>query len=163
MYKYILVPLDGSALAEQILPFAIQLARSDNATIYLTQVNDLFNEAETCQVRCNEHLTKIVQRHLALDEAYLIKLARKLRAQQIDVRTIVCTGAIVPTLLEISEIYHCDLLLLSRHGTDNDHRHQLGSVTQDLLEASKVPVIVYTREEMAHANKYTMLRELVNA
>jgi nucleotide-binding universal stress UspA family protein len=161
MYKRILVPLDGSALAEQVLPIATRLACAWHAVLYLVQINDLLYEAETCQERLNRHFAKIVQRHLVLDEAYLAKLALSLQFQQIDARSIVCTGPIVPTLLEISRVYHCDLIMLSSHGGENNSTQQLGSVAERILAESSVPVLISSHREIGSARMQVIQSELV--
>lgn len=160
MYKRILVPLDGSAQAEQILPIAVRLAHAWHAILYLVQINDLLSEARTYQMRVNEHFIKVVLRHLVLDEAYLAKLACNLRFQQIDIRTIVCTGTTVPALLEIGRIFHCDLILLSSECTENNDAQYLENVAKSLLAESRIPVLIHSEREIISTGMQALPSEL---
>jgi len=47
MYNRILVPLDGSTLAESVLPYVEALARGTAATVTLVQVNDTEGQGES--------------------------------------------------------------------------------------------------------------------
>lgn len=118
--KQILVPLDGSALAERALPYAQQLARATSAQITLLRV------APSSTAAAEEYMAQIKER---LDG-------------ELKIQTRIVSGvpalAIVPAARELA----ADLIVMTSHGRTALGRAVYGSVTDAVLRNASVPVLV---------------------
>ncbi len=140
MYKKILVPLDGSPLAEAVLPHAQALAKSENAEIVLLRVAitpdpNLFHRdaAEGRQI------TDAIEEE-ALD--YMQSEIAKLRRKGAKVKGITRDGVIPDTILEVAEETHADMIAMSTHGRTGVQRWLLGSVADQIVHNSHIPVML---------------------
>jgi nucleotide-binding universal stress UspA family protein len=131
MYKTILVPLDGSALAEQALPLARAIAWGAHAKLRL--------------VRVHRPAGHIVGRHLkvdtAADRAYLTALAAA--ADSVPTETAVLDGPVAATLCKHALDVKADLMVMTTHGRGPLSRFWLGSITDDLVRNTPVPLLIY--------------------
>lgn len=152
MYSHILVPLDGSDLAEQALPQAEGLARSFDATLHLVQVFSVPRElVNILEVGVNAppaldpglNLAQlIVEAGRAKSEAYLERLAAQFRHNGIKVETEVLEGIADEQILAYAKGHGVDCIVLTTQGLSGLHRFLLGSVTDRLIRSSEVPVVV---------------------
>ena len=141
MYSKILVPLDGSELAEQVLPHVIELANRTGAEIVLLRVPD---------IPVYEYLMTVPEfsarvREEAENEArqYLVRLGEKLRALGLKVRTeMVYEGAVYSTILNAAQEVGADLIAMSTHGRSGLARLVMGSVTDDVVRHAQLPVLL---------------------
>lgn len=142
MFERILVPLDGSALAEQAIPVAARLARASGGTLVLLRVAvvpiierpDLTPSQEYNQQAINEGLREAM--------TYLEHVVRRAELVGMTVETEALFGAIAPTLLSVAQSSHADLIVMSSHGYTGFKRWTLGSVAQKVARHSPVPVLV---------------------
>lgn len=139
MFTRLLVPLDGSGLAEQALVAAGDLAHGLSATIVLAR-------AVTPVVPGRSYEPGLVQR---LDEAqereaerYLESTARRLRNHRYPVETHLLRGEVIPELLNLAKSDHCDLIVITSHGMSGLGSRVFGSVAQKLLDSAECPVLV---------------------
>jgi len=140
MYKKILVPLDGSPLAETVLPHAQALAKSEGAEIVLLRVavtpnENLFyrNPAEGRQI------TKAIEEE-ALN--YMETEVAKLQNEGTKVTAITRDGTIPDTILEVAEETHADVIAMSTHGRAGIQRWLKGSVAEEVVHDSHIPVML---------------------
>jgi nucleotide-binding universal stress UspA family protein len=75
MFQHILVPLDGSELAEQALPVAKRLARASEGSLLLVRVADTFSEFGMYSERSAIYLQTLMDRDLTNAQAYLARVA----------------------------------------------------------------------------------------
>ncbi len=140
----ILVPLDGSDRAESALPVARQLAKSLGTGIVLARVTPLVTlrfasadaplPGETYQQLADD------QRQLAQD--YLQQQGQRLRDQGIAVTAVLAAGNTVSTLLDICATEQVGLVVMTTHGRTGLARFALGSVADQLVRDSHVPVLL---------------------
>ncbi|MBI4246605.1 MAG: universal stress protein [Candidatus Rokubacteria bacterium] len=133
----ILVPLDGSALAEAALPKAIELL-SDAPGAALV----LLRAAEAVRLPGGDPTAAQVA---VVQEAqsYLDALAAKLREQGVArVQTSVWYGRPAPAIVEAAEIGHVDLIVMSTHGRSGLGRLILGSVAESVLRGTRTPILL---------------------
>ena len=141
MYRRILVPLDGSELAEHVLPHVTQLAGATGALIILLRVPSeplydyLVPEPEIAIEMC---------RDIELGaQVYLDEIADELRAMDLQVTTRVAWGApIATTILNIARELRVDLIAMSTHGRSGIARLVVGSVTDQVAHHASVPVLL---------------------
>jgi nucleotide-binding universal stress UspA family protein len=136
MYKRILVPLDGSALAERALPFACRLAVQHDAELLLARV------VEPRTPLVSEALDAASVEHSAVGAAqlYLDRLAGDLDVRQ-PIRTVVYYGDAVDGILEEIRLRRADLVVMATHGRTG-LRVVLGSVADAVARQADVPVLL---------------------
>lgn len=143
MYKRIVVPLDGSELAKKALPDAITMAQLSQAPIHLVRVIDL-----TQLDRYGLYgfgggalaFQELVDDELEQATSDLEKAASELRGRGLTVSTEVRRGAVVFELQQVAQ--PGDLFVIASHGRGGVSRWFLGSVAEELVRRSVVPVLI---------------------
>ncbi|HYB74474.1 MAG TPA: universal stress protein [Candidatus Sulfotelmatobacter sp.] len=129
MFRRILVPLDGSALAEAVLPQAMELARLHGAEVVLLRVESAPDYAVAQAAEEAQH--------------YLGDVAASLREARVRVSTmVVLSGDTAGEILVQAELTAADLILMSTHGRSGVGRWMLGSVAEKVLRAAVTPVLL---------------------
>lgn len=140
MYKKILVPLDGTPLAEAVLPHAQALAKSEGAEIVLLRVavtpDPNFYHRDEGEGRL---ITDQIEEE-ALD--YMKTEVAKLENEGTKVTAITRDGTIPDTILEVAEETHADVIAMSTHGRIGIQRLLQGSVADEVVHASHIPVML---------------------
>jgi nucleotide-binding universal stress UspA family protein len=141
--KHILVPLDGSTLAEAILPPATALGALTNAAFTLLHVIalDVDGYAMDWPVARTEAGALAALRDDA--QAYLDRVAERLGAQSLVVHTAVIGGQPAPAILEYARDHAIDLIALATHGRSGAARLLLGSIADKTLRGATTPVLLY--------------------
>jgi nucleotide-binding universal stress UspA family protein len=142
LYDRILVPLDGSPTAEAILPHVCRLA-PPGAEVLLARVVEITPAFEGLD------LTAIHERDRAEAHRYIHERVRDLEAKGIRGRGVVREGATVATLARLAEHEGAGLIALSTHGRTGLSRWIFGSVTQELVRSSPIPILVVRPAEGA--------------
>lgn len=140
MYRKILVPLDGSKLAEAVLPQVRVLADTASGEIVLLRVPDypIFDQSLT-----DPELITQIQRQADSDaRAYLDAVARDLQGNGRKISCVVVNGAVADTILDWAERTGADLIAMSTHGRGGMARWLIGSVTDKVVQGARVPVLV---------------------
>jgi nucleotide-binding universal stress UspA family protein len=131
MYKTILVPLDGSKLAEQALPLALAIARGAHAKLRL--------------VRVHKPATHLAGRHAKTDkdaeQTYLKSIGANVGS--VPTETAVLDGPVAVTLCKHALDVKADLTVMTTHGRGPLSRFWLGSTTDDLVRNTPVPLLIY--------------------
>jgi nucleotide-binding universal stress UspA family protein len=137
-FNRILVPLDGSELAEQALPFARQLL-SGGGSLHLATVHGL--APVWVGVDAAMAMATAGDEHLVSTRAYLESVAVRFRAQGIDVVTGVRQGDVAETLSGWAEELEADLIVMTTHGRGGFSRFWLGSITDRVVRSARTPVL----------------------
>lgn len=142
-FRRILVPLDGSDLAEHALPLASVLAQRAEATLVLTRGISWAQEF----VGANAYLggyTAINVLDLAAESArdYLSQVAQRLTAQGLTVRTDIRVEPAADGILASAADHQADLIVMSTHGRGGLGRWVYGSVADRVLRAAELPVLL---------------------
>ncbi|HEY7636280.1 MAG TPA: universal stress protein [Gemmatimonadales bacterium] len=140
----ILVPLDGSPLAEAALEPAMALARACDVEIDLVQVIEPLVFPTDSQmlpaVGYDEKLT-MIRRDAAND--YLNDIAERVRADGIKASSAAVLGVTVAeALLELAGPERYGIIAIATHGRGGLRRLALGSVADKLIRAADIPVLV---------------------
>jgi nucleotide-binding universal stress UspA family protein len=135
MYKSILVPLDGSALAEAILPEIEKVARSMGARIILLRVSraHVFPGKDPTEAEID-----VVRRA----EEYLAEIRDRLAGKGFDAEAYVRYGSVAEEILTHSARNDIDLIAMSTHGRSGLGRWALGSVAEKIVRRSVKPVLL---------------------
>jgi nucleotide-binding universal stress UspA family protein len=142
MFRNILVPLDGSAISEKALPLALQIARLAGASIRLTTI---LPPAVANSPPAHPGLPRNEQARLDL-VAWRIRQAMAGDLRRADhgraVMTSIVEGPVAPTLAEHAAGTGAELIVMTTHGRGAVSRFWLGSVTDELVRRSTVPLLV---------------------
>ena len=135
MYRRILVPLDGSALAERALPYAEALAKRTGATLRLVQ-------AVLAPVVPSNNWARAQQRAVMQAEEYLRRTSAALAERGTAAETAVVYGDAAGVILDTVEAWPADLVVMATHGRSGLGRWLYGSVAKAVLVRSPVPVLL---------------------
>ena len=135
----ILVPLDGSDLAEAALETAIDILHERPETTLL-----LLRAAESQSAHSARREAVSNKAHAVREaESYLNGVAAGLRECGITgVRTAVWYGAAAPTIVEAAAIEKVDLIIMTSHGRGGAGRLIFGSVAESVLHGTRIPILL---------------------
>ena len=155
MFNRILVPLDGSALAEKVLPFACYLAEKFQATLVLFHVVEKDAPKE---IHGQRHL-----RHVDEAKTYLEKVAVGLSCVGIsivqDVHEVQEDG-VAQTIRDHAEELKTDLIVLCAHGSGGLRDVLFGSIAQQVIRQGRIPV-VFIRPETVKDLAINPIRQIL--
>jgi nucleotide-binding universal stress UspA family protein len=142
MYQRILVPLDGSTLSEAVLPHAERLARALDVEIVLLHVD--VNPAPEFDPHTFPFAPQPEEfKKIRTDEKVYIKnLCAKLERDGLRATYLLRDGMVAETIMEVAEIEQADLIAMSTHGRTGMLRLLLGSVAEQVVHQSKIPVML---------------------
>lgn len=135
MFARILVPLDGSPLAEMILPEVADLAILHRAELLLLRV-------ALAHALPGVDQTEAQVRAVDEAEAYLADVQRRLAPRGVTVVSAVRYGRAAEEILDHVQSTGADLIAMSTHGRTGIRRWVLGSVAETVLRAAPVPVLL---------------------
>jgi nucleotide-binding universal stress UspA family protein len=140
MYKRVLVPLDGSPLAEGIIPFIVQIAGPLDLEIVLLRVLQPI-PPEVIEGARHVVLEDIPGR---FEEArtYLAGVAQRLLLNGIRVGTDVRRGEPVTEIVSGARESGADLIAMTTHGRSGLGRLLFGSVAEAVLRQTEIPVFL---------------------
>ena len=152
MYTRILVPLDGSDLAEKALARAQGLASAFGSSIHLLQVVSRRAEMEAgrwagmTSPQAAEYSVDMARRaieaEIARGREYVEGIATQLTGAGITAQAAIREGAADEKIIEYAKEQEIDLIVMSTHGYGGLRRFLLGSVTDRVVRSSDVPVLV---------------------
>jgi len=148
MYSKIMVPLDGSKLAECVLPHveAITTGCKISSVVFVRVLSPLqltasvpadgilgFNEKNFEQFEAQRRQTA---------DAYLKGIVESIRLERADISYEVLKGPVANTLAHWAEDNGVDLIVIASHGRSGVSRWVMGSVADRVLRATCVPVLM---------------------
>ncbi len=145
-YERIVVPLDGSPLAEEAIPHAETVARATGAAIHLVRVVDTppLTRVGMVGLGIEQAARSAALKRIEAEEVeateYLAAMRERLVARGLATTTAVVTGEVVPELL--GAVGPRDLLVMTTHGRTGLARWFFGSVAEAVIRRSPVPVLV---------------------
>ncbi|MGD9099324.1 MAG: universal stress protein [Anaerolineae bacterium] len=139
--RRILVPLDGSALAEQVLPPVVALAQAFDAEMVLFQVA-IVHTSGSFTGEWYLPLQGILETARQDAQAYLNRVADSLKGDGFKVSTAMRVGAVADSIVDHAQINHIDLIAMCTHGRTGLARWTLGSVADRVLRAGHVPLLL---------------------
>jgi nucleotide-binding universal stress UspA family protein len=145
VFQHILIPLDGSALAEQILEPALALGDRMQAAYTLLHVAEPFVLTGYAPLAQAAELdAQMTQAALAQGQRYLDGLAQRFRASGRKFHTQVLLAAQpAVAILDAARAHGADLIALATHGRSGLARLLIGSVADKVRRGADVPVMLY--------------------
>ena len=145
MYTHILIPTDGTPIAEKAVVAGIQFARDTGAKITLfTAVPEyeVPGEGEALAGRVIS-IAEHARRSEKIANRILAPAADKARAANVDFRThyLQCNRA-WEAIVDAAKVYGCDAIVMGSHGRSGLSRLMHGSQTIDVLTHTDIPTLV---------------------
>jgi nucleotide-binding universal stress UspA family protein len=137
----ILVPLDGSVLAEAALPKALELAAASGARVLLLR-------AAQAQTLPGVDPTEAQVRVVSEAEAYLAEVQKRLAGGQggVKIETSVWYGPAAHAIVEAARTHRVDEIVMTTHGRSGLGRLLLGSVAESVLRGTTTPILLLRAE-----------------
>ncbi len=155
MYQHIVVALDGSPLAEAVLPYAAAIAGPLGSELHLVQVvreaRDLVNMGfmdptamggGAVSVPDIRSLEAAVEAQVRAAERYLQDKAAELRPKGLKLHTTVLMGDPSAQIIKYAQDRGADLIAICTHGRGGLSRMFLGSVADKVMRQGTVPVLL---------------------
>lgn len=142
MFSRMLVPLDGSRMAEAVLPIVVRFAELASASVVLLHV---IEKDAPVSIHGDFHLTDV-----ATAEEYLSRIAENLKGRGLNVETHVHTvpqGDVPSCIADHSSELDRDLVVLCRHGAGSVRRFVFGSNAERVVMHGETPVLLVHAEE----------------
>lgn len=147
----ILVPLDGSAVAEQALPLAIAIAQKSHQRIWLATVQRIVLWPDELG---KPELQPMVRRIAHADrETYLREICQRFQTEQVHLDPVLLPNEAQPVareLIEFIDASQVGLVVMATHGRGGVSRAWLGSVADELMRHSPAPVILVRADTEPH-------------
>ena len=148
MFKKMLVCLDGSQLAEQIVPYAVDIAATQNAKIVLFRFLALpvAMAPSAPAVPVQSPTTPEVE---AAAKDYLSKIASPLADKGVTTEVVVQQGSSAGKgIVDYANENSIDLIAIATHGRSGFGRAVFGSVADFVLRQSGLPILLITPREI---------------
>ena len=144
MFKRIMVPLDGSLLAEEALPSALAIAHQFKAELILIRVvTPQHIGLHADGVSYAELLAQLREQAKQVAHEYLKNHQRLFAEQGFNVHYLLVEDEFVAeSLLEQADAEAIDLIIMSTHGRSGIRRWVFGSVADKVLRQAEVPVML---------------------
>jgi len=159
MYRRILIPLDGSATAEKVLPYARLLARAFEVPAELIVVIDVAAMATHLSGEKLQHLHTWIAREEKIADAYLQGVAQSF--PEIDIRWTVKRGRPEEVIVEKAAGDSSILIAMATHGRSGLNRWLLGSVAEKVLRATANPLLLVRAHESSPSDGEATLKTVI--
>ena len=138
MFDPILVPLDGSQLAECVLPHAVAFARSFDAEITLLRI------LEKNQTGVSAQLFDLLNWQIQKTKAtlYLEEIKARLIESNVQARAIVLEGLVPEGITDYAQNEGMKLIILSSHGRHGMTQWGISSITQKIILSAPTSVLI---------------------
>jgi nucleotide-binding universal stress UspA family protein len=144
LFRKILIPLDGSQVAEKVIPFAIAEAQLHGAEVVLLRVIAPLRKSLSTIPRI---LRKVYKQVDSIAEDYLKRVSKTVNAERVNVQSIIQHGRPGQTIIEVAQQEGCDLIILGSHGETNEPQWRFGSVAEKVIKArSAISILIITTE-----------------
>ncbi len=155
MYDRILVALDGSVVAEQVLPHVQALAKAFGSAVILlratTPPEEITPTAAAGATLVSGPMvdtTSIIEAEVRAASTYLDATAESLRSAGLRVVCVQQDGPPAHVILELARERHVDLIAMTTHGRGGLLRLALGSVADEVLHNAICPVLLVRVKEL---------------
>ena len=136
MYKRILVPLEHSPYDAAIVQHVRELARVCGSSVVLIHVADGWAARNVKQLNLRE------SEEMRLDREYLEQTCAMLKADGLDVESLLAGGDPSKEIADAAAREQCDLIAMSTHGHKFIKDIVYGSVANEVRHHSRVPVLL---------------------
>ncbi len=152
MYRKIMVPLDGSKMAECVLPHVKNVAKgSEGVEIVLFRVCEppviLADYPPDLKSEWNDHVREETAHIEEQCSLYLGDIEKKLHESGLKASTKAGLGNPADEIVNYAVQNQVDLIIMATHGRSGVTRWAFGSIADKVLRSSPVPVMIIKPEE----------------
>ncbi len=145
MFKHILIPTDGSEISQKAIKAGVAFAKSTGARVTgyyaLHEPPFLYNRFGNLD---NQIKAELERRAREVAQRYLAEIGETAKAAGVEFEPLITIFDLpAEGIIDAAKKCKCDAIFLAPHGRSGVRRLILGSVTQDVLSHSTLPVIVY--------------------
>ncbi|MDY6846152.1 MAG: universal stress protein [Chloroflexota bacterium] len=138
MFEYILLPLDGSSLAERVLPHAVALSKAFNSKLTLLRVINKGDEED--QNNIINPMTWQIRKSEA--EAYLKSVQKHLGEVDVDSELKILEGNPAQQIIDFARNEDVELIIMSSHGSSGVSAWNINSTVQKVLLRAFMPIMI---------------------
>lgn len=144
MYKKIMVPLDGSELAECVLPHVKAIAEGcEVEELVLVRVVEPESVYRIADSAIDPNIVAVCEyERKKFAEDYLTKIANRLTGTGLTCNVTTIAGRIAESLVNYCVMSNVDLIIIATHGRSGITRWVRGSVADKILRSSRIPVMM---------------------
>jgi nucleotide-binding universal stress UspA family protein len=142
MFRSVLLPLDGSALADRALPFAGHLARAAGGRLIVVRAHLPEDDLELRVENPNSSPVERMQSERGMAEDEFGSACKRLREDGLDVEPHFVEGAAADVIYETARAQRASVIVMSTHGRGGFGRWLYGSVADQVLRRVPVPVLL---------------------
>lgn len=143
MYRHILIPTDGSELAERAVAHGLPLARMAEARVTIMTVVEPFHLLTVDAAQLQDTAEAYRQHARERADRLLGRAAEKARAVGVACETIQTEdNEPFRAIIDVAAIRTCDLIVMASHGRRGIAAIVLGSQTVKVLTHSTIPVLI---------------------
>ena len=147
MATQILVPLDGSPLAEQALPCAMALSRGLAAELVLFGAVSIPCDTQEILDKAGVKADALLEQLKAEAEEHLREVVKQLRDAGLTARHVVHCGPAAEAIVGYAEQMDVRQIVMATHGYTGPNRWTHGSVAERVLQSASVPVLLVRVQE----------------
>ena len=146
MYKKVLVPLDGSELAECVLPHVEAIAKGCQIAnvVFVRVIEPVTLPIGDAEYFSSDLWTQIESQEKAIATKYLKQLVSKIKYNGINVESKILSGRVADSLVDYASNNKVDLIIIATHGRSGISRWVRGSVADRILVSARIPVLIVT-------------------
>jgi nucleotide-binding universal stress UspA family protein len=134
--RRILIPLDGSKLAEAAIPEAVEMARGGPYTLLLLRV-------ASARILPGADVVGDWVEAVREAEHYLAGVRKELEKERVGpIETYVWQGPAAAAIIDMARAHQADLIVMTSHGRGGIARLVLGSVAEAVVRGSRLPVLL---------------------
>jgi nucleotide-binding universal stress UspA family protein len=147
MYRYILIPIDGSETAEKAVQAGTDYALEAGARLLLFTAVPEYRMPSEAELLAKHHVKSVFEHEQEAAEtarAILERAAALAKAAQVEVETdYVMNDRPYQAIIEAAKRHGCDAIFMASHGRTGLQALWYGSQTQEVLNHSDIPTLVY--------------------
>jgi len=143
MYKKIMVPLDGSQIAECVIPHIEVIAKKTAAKVELVSVIEPLDIPTRGQIAISDDDIRQIDAEGKKEAGkYLNQVSDRLTKAGIKTDTVILSGKAADRLVRYAVNNGIDLIIMATHGRSGISRLFWGSVAEKILRATDIPVLL---------------------
>lgn len=161
MFREMLIPLDGSKTAEQVLPYArLFTGTLQNSIEFITAIDSVGLAADlTASERERDDFSALVAEVMRKSHQYLAGVSNTFEG--IAIECVVQNGAPADVILQRGERKPGMVIAMTTHGRSGVHRWLLGSVAEKVLRAAANPMLLIRADEQSRSESEASLKSIV--
>ena len=148
IFQNILVPLDGSELAEHVVPAALYLAESMQGSVTLLTVVAKKSGKDMSL------MAKAIQTGKYEADLYLRSVRKRFSPSRTVIETAVITGKPDKNIIQYAKEQGIDLIIMSTHGRSGITRWSFGRTAEKVLRRSPCPTVILRSDHAIHPDQF---------